>query len=225
MISISGALCESAHRVAQRRDRLGRLAAFQQRLALEFVEIRIVRLRLDQAVDLRDGVARIAVTIGRDGAGIARRQAVVAERIAARDRVGPVEEAGQFGAHQVVAQLQLRRILAVEIGARLGQRFERGDAFGRHRMGLQIGIDIARIEQRLVAQALEQFEHAPGRLAGGGEELHAGVVGLVFLGAHIGEQRALDRRLRRHDRRGADVRRCRPSARRRPWRRRRPAWR
>ena len=47
---------------AQRRDRFGRLAAFQQRLALELVEIRIVRLRLDQAVDLRDGAAQIAVT-------------------------------------------------------------------------------------------------------------------------------------------------------------------
>ena len=66
------------HRVAQRRDRLGRVAAFQQRLALELIEIRIVRLRLDQAVDLRDGVAPVAVAIGRDGAGIARRQAVIA---------------------------------------------------------------------------------------------------------------------------------------------------
>ena len=52
---------------------------------------------------------------------------------------------------------------------------------------------------------MNSIEHALGRLAGGGEEFHAGVVGLIFLRAHIGEQRALDRRLRRHDRRGADI--------------------
>ena len=61
------------------------------------------------------------------------------------------------------------------------------------------------MNSELVAQALEQFEHAAGRLAGGGEELHAGVVGLIFLSTHIGEQRALDRGLRGHDGRGADA--------------------
>ena len=193
------------HRAAQRRHRFGRMAAFQQRLALELVEIRIVRLRLDQLVDQRERAAQIGMAVGRDGARVARRQAVVAERVAARDRVGPVEEAGQLRPHHVVTQLQLGRILAVPIGARLGDRGERGDAFGRHRMGLQIGIDVARIEQRFVGQALEQFDHALRRLAGGVEEFHAGMVGLVFLRAHIGEQRALDRRLRRHDRRHADI--------------------
>ena len=33
----------------QRRDGFGGLAAFEQRLALELVEVRVVRLRLDQA--------------------------------------------------------------------------------------------------------------------------------------------------------------------------------
>ena len=93
--------------------------------------------------------------------------------------------------------LQFGRILLVPIGARLGDLLERGDALGRHRMRLQIGIDVARIEQALVAQPLEQFDHALGRLVRGVEEFHAGVVGLVFLRAHISEQRALDRRLRR----------------------------
>ena len=46
------------HGLAQRRDRLGRLAAFQQRLALELVEIGIVRLRLDQLVDLDERAAQ-----------------------------------------------------------------------------------------------------------------------------------------------------------------------
>ena len=63
------------HRAAQRRDRLGGAAAFQQRLALELVEIGIGRLALDQPVDLADGVAQPAVAIGGDGARIARRQA------------------------------------------------------------------------------------------------------------------------------------------------------
>ena len=43
------------------------------------------------------------------------------------------------------------------------------------------------------------------RLTGGIEKFHAGVVGLVFLRAHISQQRAHDRRLRRHDRRRADI--------------------
>ena len=44
-ISINGVPCESCAALAQRRDRFGRLAALEQRLALELVEIRIVRLR------------------------------------------------------------------------------------------------------------------------------------------------------------------------------------
>ena len=75
----------------------------------------------------------------------------------------------------------------------MGKRFERGDAVRRHWMGLQIRIDVARTKQRLVAQALEQFDHAARRLLRGIEEFHAGVVGLVFLGAHIGKQRMHER--------------------------------
>ena len=41
------------HRVPQRRDRFRRLARFEQRLALELVKVRVLRLRLDQRVDLR----------------------------------------------------------------------------------------------------------------------------------------------------------------------------
>ena len=211
-------------RAPQRRDRLRGLAAFEQRLALELVEIRIVRLRLDQRVDLRDGGAQVGMAVGRDRAGVARRQAGVAHRIAARDRVAAVEEAGQLGAHQVVAQLQLRRVLLVPVRAGLGDRFERRDALGRHRMRLQVGIGAVRGEQNLVGQALEGLVHALRRLAGGGEELHAGAVGLLLLRALIGQQRAADRLLRAEDGGGriAARRRC---ARRPPSRRCRAAWR
>ncbi len=54
------------------------LPAFEQRLALELVEIRVVGLRLDQPVDLGERLAQVAVAVGRDGARIARRQAGVA---------------------------------------------------------------------------------------------------------------------------------------------------
>ena len=49
MIWISARLWRERDGAAQRRDRLGGAAAFEQRLALELVEIGIVRLRLDQA--------------------------------------------------------------------------------------------------------------------------------------------------------------------------------
>ena len=46
-------------RLTQRRDSLGRPGPFEQRLAFEFMEIRIVRLRLDQCVDLFDRLTQI----------------------------------------------------------------------------------------------------------------------------------------------------------------------
>ena len=45
---------------AQRRDRLGGMRALEQRLALELMEVGIVRLRLDQRVDLRQRTRQIA---------------------------------------------------------------------------------------------------------------------------------------------------------------------
>ena len=74
-----GASCDG---VAQRRDRFRRVAAFEQRLAFELVEIRIVRHALIKAVDLREGGAQVAEAVGRNGARIARRQAGVGRRIA-----------------------------------------------------------------------------------------------------------------------------------------------
>ena len=181
------------------------MAAFQQRLALKLIEVWIVRLCANQVVDLRNRCATIAVAIARDRARVARREAVIAERIAPHDRVWSVEEAGQLGAHHVVTQLQLRRILVIPIGACFRDLLECGDAVGRHRVTLHVRVDVARIEQRLVGEPLEQFKHATRRLAGGVEEFHAGMVSLVFLRSHIGEQRARDGRLRCQDRGSADV--------------------
>src|SRR5262249_57676643 len=73
--------------VAQRGDRLGRPAGFQQRLSLELVEVGILRLRLDERVDLRLRGARVEVAIGRDGARVAPGKRSVAERIAACERI------------------------------------------------------------------------------------------------------------------------------------------
>ena len=145
-----------------------------------------MRLGLDQAVDLRERGAQIAVS---DKSRSRARNAPAGwcpRRIAARHRVGAVDEAGKLGAHQVVARLQLRRILLVPVGAFLGDAFERGDAFRRHRMRLQIGVDGLRGEQFLVGEPLEGVVHALGGLAGGGEELDAGAVGLLLLRALVG---------------------------------------
>ena len=120
-----GRMRRELDRAVQRGDRLRGFAAFEQRLALQLVEIGVVRLRRDQGVDLGDGGAQVGMPIGRDRARVSRRQALVVDRIAAGDRVGAIQEADQLGAHQVVTQLQLRRILLVPVRARLGELFER----------------------------------------------------------------------------------------------------
>ena len=108
----------------------------------------------------------------------------------------------ELGAHQIVAKLQLGRILLVPVRARAGELFERAHALGRHRMRLHVGIGVARGEQDFVGHALERVVHALRRLAGGGEELDAGAVGRFLLLALIGEERAADHFLRSQDRRG-----------------------
>ena len=174
------------------------LPAFEQRLALELVEIGVVRLRLDQGVDLRQRGARVGEAIGRDRARIARRQA----RVARADSGARRCPAGRGS--RTAWRASGRGAPAAPAGPSCPNRgsscassSSARDALGRHRMRLQIGIDVARPNRALVGEPLEGVVHALGRLAGGGEELHAGAVGLLLLGADVGEQRALDHGLRR----------------------------
>src|SRR5437016_7601224 len=53
-------------RMPQRRDSFGRLSCFQERLSLEFVEIGVLWLCLDESLDLSERDARIGEAIGRD---------------------------------------------------------------------------------------------------------------------------------------------------------------
>ena len=89
-----------------------------------------------------------------------------------------------------------------QFGLELGELLERAHALGRHRMRLHVGIGVAGGEQDLVGQPLEGFVHALRRLAGGGEEFHAGAVGRSSCWRMIGQQRAADRLLRAEDRGG-----------------------
>ena len=181
--------------MAEQRDRLLGAAGLDQRLALELVEIGIVGLRRDQRVHLAEREAQIGVAVGRNRAGVARREAGVARRIAPQQGVRPLHEAEQLGAHEIVARLQLRRILLVPVGIVLGDLRERSETLGRHRVRLQVGIGPAGREQHLVGEPLEGVVHALGRLVGRLEEADAGAVGLLLLLTRIGEQRALDHAL------------------------------
>ncbi len=62
----------------------------------------------------------------------------------------------------------------------------------RHRMRLYVGIRAACGEQALVGEPLEGLVHALGGLAGGGQKLDAGLVGIFLLLADVGEQGAAD---------------------------------
>ena len=173
-------------------------------MALQLIEIRIVRLRTDQIVDMRKGVTQIAETIRRNRARVARRKADVGLRVAAQNFVGPVHETVQLRPHHVVPELQLRRVFLIPVlGVReIGQR---GHALLRHRMVLRVRIDEFRFEHRLVGEALERVIHALGRLPGHGQEAHAGAVGVVLLGALIRQQRIQHVGLRRAEYRQAGI--------------------
>ena len=72
-------------------------------------------------------------------------------------------------------------------------------------MRLQIGAYIADLIENLVGEAFERVVHAFRRLAGCGEELDAGAIGLFLLGAQITDHRILDRRGRPGDGGGAGL--------------------
>ena len=145
------------------------------------------------------------MAVGGDGAGIAGGQALVLERIAAVDALGRPKEADELGAHEVVALLEIGRIAAVDIGALAHQVRQVAHAFGRQRVGLQVGIDAARGDQHLVGEALERFEEPGGRLPRGVEELDGGAVGSRFLGALVGEDVALGDLAAAGDRHRAEI--------------------
>ncbi len=84
-----------------------------------------------------------------------------------------------------------------------GEAFQRPYPLRRQRMRLHVGVDLARHIENLVGKPLERFIHALGRLSGGREKTNAGAVGGILLRADIGEERILDRRLRRGQRRHA----------------------
>ena len=96
--------------------------------------------------DLRNRLSQVGVAVGRNRACVTGGEAVVVGWVAPRDGVGSFQKTRKLGAHHVVAELQLGRILAIPVGAGFGDGFERSDAFSRHRMGLHIRINVARIK-------------------------------------------------------------------------------
>ena len=143
--------------------------------------------------------------IGGDGVRIARRQAVVRQRIAPVDGVLPLHEGRDLGAHHVVAQLQGRIVFLFPIGTGPRDFLQCRDALGGHRMRLDVRIGAMRGEQAVIGKPLEGFVHALGGLAGRGQKLHPGAVGIFLLLAHIGDQGSADHFLGCSDRRRAGI--------------------
>ncbi len=185
--------------MAERSDRVARLSGFKQRLSAQLVQVRIVRLLRDQNVDLRESAAQIAVAVGRDRARITRGRRHVGSRIAAERRPERVREREELRAHHVVAKLQLGRILLVVIGTLLREVFEVQNALARHRMALQVRIDLVRNEHRIARETIEGFQHAARRLLCRLEEFHSRTIGGFFLGADVRKKRSLNHALRRHE--------------------------
>ena len=104
-----------------------------------------------------------------------------------------------------MSHLQRRIVLLVPIGARTCDFLQRRNAVSRHRMRLHVGVGSMRGEQAFVGEALEGVVHAPRGLAGGGQKLHPGAIGVFFLLARIGEQGIADQFLRGRDSGGANI--------------------
>ena len=119
-------------------------------------------------------------------------------RIAAGHGVGTFQVALQLGAHQIVAQLQFRRILFVPIGAGLCDFGQGGDTLFRHRVRAHVGAHSLRSVELVVGEALEGLIHSLGALPGRSQELDAALVRLLLLLALVGQQRKHHRRLRGH---------------------------
>ena len=135
------------------------------------------------------------MTIGRDRAGVAGRQACIGGGIAPVHGIRAFHEARDLGAHHVVTKLQRWVVLFIPVRTRLRQFLQRPDALRGHRMRLVIRISSGRGIKRLFRETLERLVHAFGRLAGGIEKLHPGLVGAFFLLALIRQHGAHDRRL------------------------------
>ncbi len=72
-------------------------------------------------------------------------------------------------------------------------------------MRLNVGVRAACGEQALVGEALEGLVHAPRGLAGGVQKLHAGLVGVFLLLAHVRQQVAADHFSRSGEHGGAGI--------------------
>ena len=145
------------------------------------MEIGIVRLRLISASICATRCATPPNAIGRDRARITRRQARVGRGIA-RARPCPAARGSRRawrascrGAAAVRAGLS-----CPNTGLVLTQILERGDALASASDATADRDRCRGAKRACVGEALEGLVHALRRLAGGGEELHAGAVGLIL---------------------------------------------
>ena len=158
---------------------------------LELPEERVLRPVPDQGIDLADVAGAVAGAVVGDRARIACRQAGVALRINALHVLRQRHEAVELGANEIVAQLQLRRILLSEVGALLDGVAQLCDARALGRVAEQIGIEVG-IGAVLLAELFEGLQHTPARLARRVEIAQSGLVGRCFLAAALGEKAADD---------------------------------
>ena len=106
-----------------------------------------------------------------------------------------------FGAHKIVAQLELRRVLFVEVRALLGNVLQLRDALLGHRMGQNVRVRAHRANG-LIREETEHLQHPGWGLVRGIQEFDSGPVRRRFLLPDIGENRAHDHLLAAKHHRG-----------------------
>ena len=163
-------------------DGLGGAAVLVQHLAAQLVEIGIVGIFLQQAVDGEQRRAQRALAIERDGAGVARRHRAVGLAEALQGDVGR-DEAHQLGDHAVMHVEELRRVGRVGVGRARRRLLERRDAVRRQRMGREVGVAPADLHALLLLQDAQELDRALGRLAGALEEGDGRLVGRTSPGS------------------------------------------
>ncbi len=152
--------------LAQRLDRLRGVAGLHVQLALQLPEIGVVRLVANERIDLLDRLHAAAGAIAGDGARVACGQAGVACRIAVVDDLRSENVAVELGAHHVVAQLQLRRVFVVGVGAGGHLLPQLVEAMRRHRMAAHERVEVLLGPELLLGEALERRRACRVRTAG-----------------------------------------------------------
>ena len=195
---------QQPHRGLVIGHRLGDMPVLEQDLAFELVEIRVVGILGDEAVDQRQRLGEIGTPVKGDGAGVAGGHRRIVGLVLPERHGRRLQEPVELGHHAPVHRGDRRKNRLRRPRRARDVVPDEGDPVLGQRVGLHIRVLAPGLKQLLAGQHVQEFEQAAGGLAGSIEEPDRRMVGARFLVAIEPEQRAfghLQTACRRHHRR------------------------